>query len=190
MNFAIIYSMNLKKALKIILITCLIWNFCLSAEGISVKLRGKLALAGILSTISYVTYTLVKRDVQNAERHMSQLGQTEHIIQIERGFDKWEIHNYPNESYYFKNNRYIKKKPTNTNFLNLTLSNYFQSSLFKNRTSSQNISIPSMFTGRAASTYPKWSSLYLLRQHQVHQSAFLYPYPLGDELWLDLRLQR
>ena len=116
--------MNVKKALKIIVIICLIWNCCLPAEGISVKLRGKLALAGILSTISYVTYTLVKRDVQNAERQMSQIGQTEHIIQIERGFDKWEIHHFPEQTYYFLNNRFIRKKASNAFFLNQTFLDY------------------------------------------------------------------
>ena len=178
--------MNVKKTLRIIVITCLIWNFCFSAEGISVKLRGKLALAGILTTISYVTYTLVKRDVQKAERKMSQLGQTEHILRIQRGFDKWEIHQYPYESYYFKNNRYIRKKPTNTNILNTSS----RGGLFKNNTPSQNRSIPSVFTDRTFSTYPKWSSFYLWRQQQAHQSVSPYPHPLEAELWLELRLQR
>lgn len=182
--------MNIKKALRIIVISCLIWNFCFTAEGISVKLRGKLALAGILTTFSYVTYTLVKRDVKNAERKISQLGQTEQIISIERGFDNWEIRHYPNESYYFKNNRFIRQKQTNTNFLYPTFPKPSGIGLLKNKISSRNISPSSMFTDRIVSTYPKWSSSYLLRQHQVHQSVFLYPRQLGDELWLRLESQR
>lgn len=182
--------MNVKKALKIIVISCLIWNLCFSAEGISVKLRGKLALAGILSTITYITYTLVKRDTQNAERKMSQLGQAEHIIQIERGFDNWEIHHYPNQSYYFKNNRYIRKRPLNTNFLHPTFFNSFRGSQFTINMSRQNRFISSIFTDMPVLTYPKWSQLYPLRQHQVHQFVSPYPLRLGDALWLRLESQR
>lgn len=110
--------MNVKKALKIIVITCLIWNFSLSAEGISVKLRGKLALVGILSGAAYLTHRLVKHDIQGAESVKSQLDTAEHITQVERGFDKWEIHHFPEQTYYFLNNRFIRKKASNTFFLN------------------------------------------------------------------------
>ena len=102
--------MNIKKSLCLIAIACLMWNLSLPAESISVKLKGKLALVGILSGLAYLTHALVKHDTHTAETLQSRLGRPEHITQIQRGFNQWDIHHYREESYYFLNNRFIRKK--------------------------------------------------------------------------------
>lgn len=180
--------MNLKKLPNILIIACLLWNISFPAEGISVKLRGKLALAGILTGVAYLTHTLVKRDAQAAEKLKSHIGQTEHIIQIERGFDKWEIHHFPEQKYYFLNNRFIRKKAsTNALFLNQTSQSTSQYNLFTNNISNQNNTVSSGPTDMTFLRNPKWLSLYPLPQLITPQSATLYHHPLGDEHWLDLR---
>ncbi len=182
--------MNLKKVLNISIIVCLIWNCSLPAEGISVKLTGKLALAGILSGVAYLTHILVKRDTQASEKLKSQLGQTEHIIQIEHGFDKWEIHHYREQTYHFLNNRFIRKKAVNTFFLNRTSRNYFHQDLFSYNISNPNRVISLTPTDTTFSGNPRWLSPFPLRQLLIHQSATLYLHQLGDELGLEQRLQR
>ncbi len=189
--------MNLKKVLHILIIACLIWNCSFPAEGISVKLRGKLALVGILSGVAYLTHTLVKRDTQTAEELKSQLGQAEHIIQIERGFDRWEIHHFPEQAYYFLNNRFIRKKAANAFFLNQTFHNTFEWHLFSYHTSNRNRVVPSALTDMTFLGNPRWLSLYPLRQLLIHQSATPYLHRLAREHWLGqdsprpyLRLQK
>ena len=189
--------MNLKKTINLTLIACLIWNCSFPAEGISVKLKGKLALVGILSGVAYLTHTLVKRDTHAAEDVKSQLGQSEYIIQIERGFDKWEIHHFPEQTYYFLNNRFIRKKAANAFFLNQTFHNTFEWDLFLYQISNRNRVVCSALSDTSFLETPKWLSLYPLRRLLIPQSAFLYPLPLEDELWLGqdsphsyLRLQK
>lgn len=169
--------MNLKKLLNILIITCLIWNYSLPAEGISVKLRGKLALAGILSGVAYLTHRLVKHDKQGAERVKSQLGTAEHIIQIERGFDKWEIHHFPGQTYYFMNNRFIRKKASTNTF-------------FLNQTSNRHGVFSSVLTDTTFLENPKWSSLFPLHQLLIPQPAVLYPRRWEDGHWLGQNSRR
>lgn len=182
--------MYLKKWLNILIITCLIWNCSFPAEGISVKLRGKLVLVGILSGVTYLTHTLVKRDVQKAKRLKAQLGLTEHTIQIERGFDKWEIHYYPGQTYYYLNNRFIRKKAVNAFFLHQTFDNYFRWDQFSYSRSSQNSYIPSALTDTIFSVNPMWLSLYPLHQQLIPQSASPYLHRLEVGLWHLLDQQR
>lgn len=172
--------MNLKKLLNILIFVCLIWNCSLPAEGISVKLRGKLALVGILSGITYLTHTLVKRDTQHAQRLKTQLGPAERTIQIEHGFDKWEIHHYPAQTYYYLNNRFIRKKAANAFFLNQT----FHETLKLNNV------ISSALTDTTALGNPRWLSLCPLRQLLIPQSATLYPRRSEVGLWHLLDQQR
>ena len=58
------------------LILSLMCSWTPPAESISVKLRGKIALAGILSGIAYATHVLVKRDRQATEQLELRLGPT------------------------------------------------------------------------------------------------------------------
>lgn len=175
--------MNLKKTLNILIIACLIWNCSFPAEGISVKLRGKLALVGILSGVAYLTHTLVERDRHAAEELKSQLGQAEHIIQIERGFDEWENHHFPEQTYYFLNNRFIRKKAANTFFLNQRFHNTFERDLFSYHISNRNRVVSSALSDTTFLGNPKWLSLYPLRQLLNPQSATPYLHRLEVGLW-------
>ena len=87
------------------------WGVTPAAESISVKLRGKIALAGILSGLAYATHTLIKRDRRAVERLQLHLGPPERVVQFERGFDLWRIDYYREQCYLFQNNRFIKSTP-------------------------------------------------------------------------------
>ena len=170
--------MNLKKSLIFILIICLLCNLSFTAECFSVKLRGKIALAGVLSGVAFLTYTLVRRDTQAAERVKEQLGITEQIIQIERGFDQWEIFRSQERNYYFKNNRFIRKKVSNTFFLNQTPTDLGLQGII-----SWSVPMSSKSTDMTFSKNPKWSSLYPLPQLLSLQPATLYPRQLAVGHW-------
>ena len=103
-----------KKTIKIcafMLVLCLIWGLTPAAEGVSVKLRGKIALAGILSGLAYVTHAVVTRDRRAVEKLRLQLGPPERVVQFERGFDLWRIDYYGERCYMFQNNRFVKSAP-------------------------------------------------------------------------------
>ena len=100
-----------EKVCAIVLMLCLMWGLTPAAEGISVKLRGKIALAGILSGLAYGTYTLVTRDRRAVEKLRLHLGPPERVVQYERGFDLWRIDYYEEQCYMFRNNRFIKSTP-------------------------------------------------------------------------------
>ncbi len=167
--------MNAKKSLCFILIACLIWNLSLSAEGISVKLRGKLALVGILSGFAYLTHTLVKRDRHAAENLQIQLGPPERIIQFERGFEQWDVHHYREHSYFFLNNRFIRKKTHKAFFLNQVSPDleFIGHSLSPHRIGRSDN--PFFLTYKPFSVNPRWLSLYPLHQQRVPQPVSLYP---------------
>lgn len=102
-----------EKTIKIyafVLVLCLIWGLTPAAEGVSVKLRGKIALAGILSGLAYVTHALVTRDRRVVEKLQLQLGPPERVIQFERGFDLWHMDYYGEQCYLFRNNRFVGEK--------------------------------------------------------------------------------
>lgn len=106
-----------EKTIKIyafVLVLCLIWGLAPAAEGVSVKLRGKIALAGILSGLAYVTHALVTRDRRIVEKLRHQLGPPERVIQFERGFDLWRMDYYGEQCYMFRNNRFVGEKPLKT----------------------------------------------------------------------------
>ena len=105
--------MKTKKLLALVIVTLLMLNMNFTAHGLSVKLRGKLALAGILSGVAILTISLVKHDRDVSENVLSELGRAEYIWKIDRGFDSWYVHQYKEQSYYFLNNRYIQERPSN-----------------------------------------------------------------------------
>ena len=171
--------MNIKKSLCLILITLLIWNLSLSAEGLSVKLRGKLALAGILSGVAYITHTLVKRDRQAAGNLQFQLGPPERIIQFERGFDQWDVHYYREHAYFFLNNRFIRKKTHKAFFLNQATPDleFIGQGLSSHRTGRPDDSF--FLTYKPFSVNPRWLSLYPLHQRIDLQPVTSYLHLLG-----------
>lgn len=99
-----------RKICAAALVVCLICGWTPTAESISVKLRGKIALAGILSGLAYATHVLVKRDRRATEKLEFRLGPPDQVIQFERGFDLWRINYYREQHYLFRNNRFIEKK--------------------------------------------------------------------------------
>ena len=153
----------------------LIWNLGLAAEGLSVKLRGKLALAGILSGFVYLTHTLVKRDRQAAENLQFQLGPPERIIQFERGFEQWDVHYYRQHTYFFLNNRFIRKKTHKAFFPHQTSSEFLKQGFITYHSSNWDKLSLSFPTDTLVSVNPRWLSLYLLHQRQVLQPVSLYP---------------
>ena len=105
------FCLKPRKICAIVLILCLIWGLAPTAESISVKLRGKIALGGILSCLAYVTHTLVKRDKRAVEELHFRLGPPDRVVQFERGFDLWRIDSYGKRSYVFRNNLLMPEKP-------------------------------------------------------------------------------
>ena len=141
---------------------CFLGNISLSAEGISVKLRGKLALVGILSGIAYLTHTLVKHDTQTRQILQAQLGPPKRTIQIERGFNRWIVNYYRRDTYYFLNNRFIRKKTTNASFLNQLSPNFTEQGLLTYSNLQCDVPFPlHAFTYTSASVNPRWWPLCL-----------------------------
>ena len=116
-NFCQIFSKKTKKISTFVLVLCLIYGLTPTAEGISTKLKGKIALGVILSGVAYTTHTLIKRDRQTAAELRHHLGAPERVVQFERGFDSWRIEHYGNRHYIFRNNRLLTK--TNFSFSNM-----------------------------------------------------------------------
>ena len=85
-NLCHIFSRTRKKICAFVLIVCLISGLTPTAESVSVKLRGKIVLGGILSGLAYATYALVKRDKRATEALQLHLGPPDRVIQFERGF--------------------------------------------------------------------------------------------------------
>ena len=110
-NLCQIFRKKIKKVCAFALIVCLIGGVTPSTEAISVKLRGKIALAGILSGLAYTTHALVTRDRRAVEKLRLQLGPPERVVQFERGFDLWRIDHYGERCYMFRNNQFIKSAP-------------------------------------------------------------------------------
>ena len=110
-NLCQIFCEKGKKTCAFALVLCLIWGLTPAAEGVSVKLRGKIALAAILSGLAYMTHALVTRDRRAVEEMRLQLGPPERVVRFERGFDVWRIDHYGEQCYMFRNNRFIKSTP-------------------------------------------------------------------------------
>ena len=110
-NLCQIFCVKTGKTCVVVLIVCLVFGLTPTAESISVKLRGKIALVGILSGLAYVTHTLVKRDKRAVEKLQLHLGPPDRVIQFERGFDSWRINYYGEQCYLFRNNLFIETVP-------------------------------------------------------------------------------
>ena len=207
LNLCHIFSLKGKKICAFVLIVCLIWGLTPTAESISVKLRGKVALGGILSGLAYVTYALVTRDRRAAERLKVHLGPPDRVIQFERGFDRWRINYYGEQCYLFRNNRLIGEKPLKASFsidaapaklgwktgrLQEGMEGWKDGR--KKRPSTlpifYSLVLPPFLIDTPVSRNPKWLWLYLSRPQRVPQlvSSCLYQLEgerlLGPQPWL------
>ena len=165
LNLCYISCLKRRKICAFVLILCLICGLTPSAESVSVKLRGKIALGGILSGLAYVTYALVKRDKRAAEKFQLHLGPPDRVIRFERGFDRWRIDAYKEQCYLFRNNLFVKTAPcANLSFL----------------------------TGIPVSDRPTWLRLCLLHPQRAPQfgSSYLYRSEVERLLGPQLSLSR
>ena len=195
LNLCHIFSPKGKKICAIVLIVCLICGLTPTAESVSVKLRGKVALGGILSGLAYVTYALVTRDKRAAEKVQLHLGPPDRVIQVERGFDRWRIDYYREQCYLFRNNLFIKTVPCTS--LQSDFSNgwtFARLSIVQRsgaKRESQTFKNPFLIDIPVSSP-PKWLRLYLSRPHQAPQfvSSCLYRWGDGRLLGRQLSLSR
>ena len=167
-----------RKICAAALIFCLICGWTPTAESISVKLRGKIALAGILSGLAYATHVLVKRDRRATEKLESRLGPPDRVVQFERGFDAWRINYYRRQCYLFRNNRLVKIVPC-TN-LRSQYPRYTYQTRVHLRTNTRN-SMPPFLIDTPVLVPPKWLQPYPLHPLQAPRLVSFDPYPLGDE---------
>ena len=123
LNLCHISSLKRQKVCAFVLIVCLISGVTPTAESVSVKLRGKIVLGGILSGLAYATYTLVKRNKQAVEQLQFHLGPPDRVILFERGFDRWQVNYYGEQCYLFRNNLFIETVPCTNLLFKRTLRN-------------------------------------------------------------------
>ena len=192
LNLCHIFSLKRKKICEGVLIVCLICGLTPTAESISVKLRGKIALGGILSGLAYVTYTLVTRDKRAAEKLQLHLGPPDRVIQFERGFDRWRINYYGEQCYQFRNNLFFKALPCAS--LQSDFSNrwtFRPPGIAKRggaKREGQTFKNPFLILDTPVSGSPTWLRLYLLRPQRVPQFGSSYLYRLEAERLLGPRL--
>lgn len=186
LNYDIIPCMNTKKILTFVIVTLLMLNMNFTADGFSVKLRGKLALAGILSGAAILTISLVEHDRNVSENLLSELGRAEAIWKIDRGFDAWYVHQFKEHSYYFLNNRYIQdiqERPPNI-FLGSFIGSSPIGSIDKklkreNMTKNRDYITPFLIDTSFLAN-PTWLSFSLSHQQRVPLSVFLYLHQSAD----------
>ena len=167
-----------KKVCTFTLVLCLMWGGAPAAESISVKLRGKIALAGILSGLAYTTHTLIKRDRRAVEKLQRHLGPPERVIQFERGFDVWRVNYYRERCYIFRNNRFIKSTSC------ADLQSGDQANPFGKTCGCK--STPPFLIDTPVLGFPKWSSLCLSHLQRAPQLVFFGLCRLGAERSLGL----
>ncbi len=185
-NFCQILCEKIKKISVFVLIFSLIYGLPPAAEGISAKLRGKIALGVVLSGIAYTTHTLMKRDRQTVAELRHHLGVPERVVQFERGFDLWRIEHYADRHYIFRNNRVIPKQGLKVPFSDYNLRpNSLERLRWKggsrkerlegwkkcssNLPAFQSSSLLPVFIRTSVSRSPRWSQLYLLDSLEVPQ---------------------
>lgn len=93
----------MKKFICYLLLIAFLFAPISTTHGISVKTRGKFALAAILSGVAILTKRLVERDQRAIEDLHAKLGQPDRVIEFERGFNHWRIEWYGHRRYYFCN---------------------------------------------------------------------------------------
>lgn len=181
--------MKTKKLLALVIVTLLMLNINFTADGLSVKLRGKLVLAGILSGAAILTISLVKHDREVSENLLSELGRAEAIWKIDRGFDAWYVHQYKEKSYYFLNNRYIQERPSNMflgSFLAPSSIGSIGEELKRDHKAKNRAYFTSYFIDTPFLANSMWLSFSLSYQLRVPLSVFLYQHQLGDGRLLTL----
>ena len=185
------FCLKPRKICAIGLILCLIWGLAPTAESISVKLRGKIALGGILSCLVYVTHTLVKRDKRAVEELHLRLGPPDRVVQFERGFDLWRIDSYGKRSYMFRNNRLMPEKS-----LKAVCSTYdaldWKGGRLKEKKEGRKYGrkkhssvLPPFLIDTPFSRNPKWLQLYPSHPRRAPRLVSSYLYRLEDEHLLD-----
>ena len=191
LNLCHISSLKRQRVCAFVLIVCLFSGLTPTAESVSVKLRGKLALGGILSGLAYATYTLVKRDKRAAEKLQLHLGPPDRVIQFERGFDRWRVNYYGKQCYLFRNNLFIKTVPCAS--LQSSFSNRWPfappSIVQRSRGKCEGQTFKNTFLiDTPVSGRPTWLSLYLSRPPRAPQFVSSCLYPLEDERLLGPQL--
>ena len=213
-NLCHLFLLKSGKICAFVLIVCLIWGLTPTAESLSVKLRGKIALGGILSGLAYVTHRLVTRDKRTSEQLQLHLVLPDRVIQFERGFDRWRINYYGERCYLFRNNRFIKTvscASLQSDFLidapshcpplhyrwasDRSLRFLFQRSVVVNQKPLRNEVEHSAKAKRLKKPFlidtivsrnPRWLQLYLSRPQRAPQLVFSGLYRLEDERLLGL----
>ena len=184
LNLCHIFSLKRKKICAFVLIVCLIWGLTPTAESISVKLRGKIVLGGILSGLASVTYALVTRDKRAVKKLQFHLGPPDRVIQFERGFDQWRINYYGERCYLFRNNLFIETTPcANLQSENRT---YEHQTQVRIETHTHKFISPFLID-MPVSRNPKWLRLYLLRPQRAPRFVSSCLYRLEDERLLGLQ---
>ena len=195
LNLGHISSLKRQKVCAFVLIVCLISGLTPTAESVSVKLRGKIALGGILSGLACATYALITRDKRAAEKLQLHLGPPDRVIQFERGFDQWRINYYGEQCYLFRNNLFIKTVPCTG--LKLDFSDRWTfappSIVQQSETKREGRTFKNPFLiDIPVSSPPKWLRLYLLRPQRAPQfvSSYLYRSEVERSLGRQLSLSR
>ena len=186
-NLCQIFCVKRSQICAAALILCLIWGLTPTAESVSVKLRGKIAIVGILSGLAYVTHTLVTRDRRAAEKLQLHLGPPDRVVQFEHGFDLWRINYYREQCYLFRNNRFVKIVPCSS--LQSQHQGFGNQILDRLRTSKSKF-MPPFLIDTPVSGNPKWLPLCPLHLQRVPQFVSSDLHRLEDErllgrlLWL------
>ena len=190
-NLCQIFCAKTGKICVVVLIVCLVLGLTPAAESVSVKLRGKIALVGILSGLAYVTHTFVKRDRRAVEKLQLHLGPPDRVIQFERGFDLWRIHYYEEQCYMFRNNRFIRISYYNAPSNSIERLRWKGGSSEKrtegwkkyasNLPTFQPSNLLPFLIDTPVLVSPKWLQPCLLHPQQAPQLGSSYLYPLGDE---------
>ena len=185
LNLCHISSLKRQKVCAFVFIVCLFSGLTPTAESISVKLRGKIVLGGILSGLAYATYTLVKRDKRAVEKLQLHLGPPDRVIQFERGFDRWRVNAYGEQCYLFRNNRLVDKKALKVSCsCSIERLSWKTLGWKKGRVEGWDPNLPifqssglsPFLTDMPVSVRPKWLRLYLSRPQRAPQfvSSYLY----------------
>ena len=191
LNLCHISSLKQKRACAFVLIVCLITTSTPAAEGISVKLRGKIALGGILSGLAYTTYVLVTRDRRATEKLQLRLGPPDRVVQFERGFDRWRIDAYGEKCYLFRNNLFIETVPCVNLPSDFSYRRTFAPPSITKQSGAKRESQTlkkTFLIDTPVSESPTWSRLYLLRPQRVLQFVSSYLYRLEVERLLGPQL--
>ena len=94
----------MKKAISVLLIVGLLLSILPVAHSISAKTGGKLVLVAVLAGVGVLTRHLIKRDKRTVEDLRAQLGEPDHVVEFEEGFDRWRVERYDDQYYFFRNN--------------------------------------------------------------------------------------